>query len=402
MVDAAAYEQKYDELFPQLHERGRRLIAASDAKLLGHGGIEIVHKTSGLSRTTIASGINELTHGDVLPPHLCRKKGAGRKKSTDKDKTLFNDLLELVTPTTAGDPMSPLLWTAKSTRHISSTLNAEYHVVSHMTVSTLLKEAGYSLQSNVKSKEGTMKYEDRDHQFSYINEQAKVYLTSGDPVISVDTKKKELIGNYKNQGREWSLKGTPLEVNMHDFPDPDMGKAIPYGVYDIAQNNGYVTVGITHDTAEFAVSSIKNWWNHLGRKRYPRSRKLLITPDAGGSNGYRVRLWKKEIQKFADNTGLEVTVCHFPRGTSKWNKIEHKLFSFISCNWRGRPLTSYEVIVNLIAATTTQTGLKVYALLDSKKYRLKKEVSDRMMKQININPHEWHGDLNYTIKPGSK
>lgn len=397
----SAYQKKYSDLFPQLHERGKRLVAASDARFLGHGGIELIHHASGLSRTTIASGMKELTRGDTLPAQWSRRNGGGRHKTTKDDTTVHDDLLALVAPVTRGDPMSPLLWTAKSTRHLAHALREKQHVISHTTVGMLLKESGYSLQSNVKSREG-MKYEDRDAQFSYINEQAKVYIQAGNPVISVDTKKKELVGNYKNAGQEWLPKGAPIEVNMHDFPDKELGKAIPYGVYDLQQDNGYVTVGITHDTAEFAVQAIRNWWNHLGKKRYKGKKQLLITADAGGSNGYRVKLWKKTLQEFADESELEITVCHFPRGASKWNRIEHKLFSFITKNWRGRPLTSYEIIVSLIAATTTQTGLKVYALLDKKQYRLKKEVTDTMMKQIDLYPHSFHGELNYTIRPRRK
>jgi len=284
---------------------------------------------------------------------------------------------------------------------LSRELQQQNHQVSHTKAGQILKENNYRLQGNKKTKEGT-NHPDRDAQFQHINEKAKEYLKAGDPVISVDTKKKELVGNYKNPGRTWLPKGTPIEVNMHDFPDQKLGKAVPYGIYDIAQDQGYVNVGIDHDTAEFSVASIRRWWEHLGKERYPRSKRLLITADAGGSNGYRLRLWKKELQQLADEAGLTISVCHFPPGTSKWNKIEHRLFSFISINWQGRPLTNYEVIVNLISATQTRTGLKVYAVLDDRIYPLRKKVSDQQMKLLNLEPDPFHGEWNYTITPRGK
>lgn len=395
------YTCKYEQLFPSLHERGRRLVAASDAKMLGYGGITLVHKASGLDMKTIRRGIKELGNQEHrLPPERCRLPGGGRKKITETNPTVEQDLLSLVTDHSRGDPESPLQWTNKSTRTLAKELEKKDHRISHTKVGQVLKDNGYSLQSNRRTKEGT-DHPDRDEQFHYIATQSKEYLAGGDPVISVDTKKKELVGDFKNNGQTWLPKGKPIAVNIHDFPDKELGRAIPYGIYDLAHDQGYVNVGINHETAELAVASIRGWWEHLGKELYGQSRGLLITADSGGSNGYRLRLWKKELQRFADETGLEITVCHFPPGTSKWNKIEHRLFSFISINWKGHPLRSYQVIVNLIGSTTTKTGLKVYAVLDERKYQLRKKVTDQEMEALRIEPHDFHGEWNYTIKPRS-
>lgn len=396
------YKERYAKLFPELNERQRRLVAASDAMALGYGGIEVIHKASKLARNTIHKGIQELEKGEHLPEGRCRKVGGGRKRTSEKDKKLEEDLLLCIKPATKGDPMSALLWVSKSSRKLQELLNKQGHRISHMSVRTLLQRNGYTLQSNRKSRaEQTMREEERDQQFHYISRLAGSYLKRGSPVISSDTKKKELIGNYQNAGRTWQVSKKPIEVNMHDFPDKKLGKALPYGVYDLAMNEGYVTVGITHDTAEFAVASIENWWENLGKEKYTAATKLLITVDAGGSNGSRVRLWKLKLQEFADRSHLAITVCHFPAGTSKWNAIEHKLFSFISMNWKGQPLLSIQVIISLISATTTQTGLKVYASLDTQDYETKKEVTDGQMKSLHLFPHKFHPELNYTILPRS-
>jgi len=334
----------------------------------------------------------------TLAPERSRRAGGGRKELTKKDPTLPEDLEKLVAPDTRGDPESTLRWTVKSTRTLRDELAKKEHHISHVKVAKLLNTAGYSLQANRKTREGT-DHPDRDAQFRYINEHAQAFLQAGDPVISVDTKKKELVGNFKNNGQTWLPKGKPIEVKMHDFPDKILGKAVPYGILDIQQNDGYVNVGINHDTGEFSVASIERWWNALGKERYLHAKRLLITADAGGSNGWRLRLWKKELQRFADATGLSVTVSHFPPGTSKWNKIEHKLFSFISMNWRGKLLSSYKVIVNLIASTKTKSGLKVYAVLDDRIYALKKKVTEKEMRTLNLHPDSFHGEWNYTIQP---
>lgn len=401
MSEMEIYKQKYQQLLPELSERARRLVVAADAKSRGRGGMMFVHQASGISLPTIRKGMRELEAGVSLPEDRHRQPGGGRKKLTETDTTLESDLLAWVEDSAQGDPTSPLRWTHQSLRRLSRELQQQNHQVSHTKAGQILKENNYRLQGNKKTKEGT-NHPDRDAQFQHINEKAKEYLKAGDPVISVDTKKKELVGNDKNQGRTWLPKGTPIEVNMHDFPDQKLGKAVPSGIYDIAQDQGYVNVGIDHDTAEFSVASIRRWWEHLGKERYPRSKRLLITADAGGSNGYRLRLWKKELQQLADEAGLTISVCHFPPGTSKWNKIEHRLFSFISINWQGQPLTNYEVIVNLISATQTRTGLKVYAVLDDRIYPLRKKVSDQQMKLLNLEPDPFHGEWNYTITPRGK
>lgn len=400
MLEIEIYQQKYQQLLPELSERSRRLVVAADAKSKGYGGSMFVHKASGISLPTIRKGIRELNAGIQLPENRDRQPGAGRKKITKTDTALEADLLNLVEDSSQGDPELPLKWTNKSLRTLAKEMKANHHTISHTKVGHILKDNDYRLQANKKRKEGT-DHPDRNAQFKHISQTAKQFLDTKDPVISVDTKKKELIGNYKNNGQIWLLKGKPTEVNMHDFPDKKLGKAVPYGVYNIGDDQGYVNVGINHDTGEFAVASIKRWWEHLGKERYAKSKRILITADSGGSNGYRLKLWKKELQAFADKTGIAITVCHFPPGTSKWNKIEHRLFSFISINWKGKPLTNYEVIINLIASTKTRTGLKVFAALDENIYQLKKQVSDKEMKSFCIVPDEFHGEWNYTIKPRS-
>lgn len=400
MSEEERYKQKYKKLLPILPERSRRLVTAADAKSCGYGGVSFISRVSGMARSTIGRGITELDEETNIPPERNRRTGAGRKKITETDRMLETDLLKLADDSVKGDPELPLQWTLKSTRTFSEELAKQSHIVSHTKVMQLLRDNDYRLQGNVKSDEGVT-HPDRDEQFKYIAEKSQEHLCANNPVISVDTKKKELVGNFKNSGRQWLPKGNPIGVNTHDFPDPKLGKAVPYGTFDVGRNEGYVNVGINHDTGEFAVASIRRWWECLGRKNYPKTKKILITADAGGSNGYRLRLWKKELQQLSDETKLEIMVCHFPPGTSKWNKIEHRLFSFISINWKGKPLTSYEVIVSLIANTKTNKGLKVYAALDEGVYQLKKKISDREMKQLRIEPHEFHGEWNYTIKPSS-
>lgn len=365
---------------------------------MGYGGITFCHKASGLHPLTIRRGIRELGEKQDLLPEQSRRTGGGRKKLAEKDLTLKDDLETLAQAHALGDPESPLQWISAGTRTLARELEDQGHRIKHNVVAKLLKESGFSLQANRKTREGT-NHPDRDAQFRYINDQAHAFLAARDPVISVDTKKKELIGNYKNNGRIWLPKGKPVEVAMHDFPDKTLGKAVPYGILDIQRNDGYVNIGINHDTGEFSVASIERWWTTLGKEQYAHAKRILITADAGGSNGYRLRLWKKELQRFADVTGLAMTVCHFPPGTSKWNKIEHKLFSFISMNWKGKVLASYEAIVNLIASTKTKAGLKVYAVLDDRIYELKKKVTDAEFKTLQIKPHAFHGEWNYTIQP---
>jgi len=352
MGTTEALEQKYSLLFPHLNERQQHLIAALDAQQLGRGGVARISRITGFSRPTIYRAVESLTQ-PPLPVGRVRHSGAGRKALVEHDPQLVQALEALIDPDTRGDPMSPLRWTCKSTRQLARLLTAEGHRVSHMTVAQLLHGLRYSLQGNAKTKEGKQ-HPDRDAQFRYIQRQSKSFLSRGWPVISVDTKKKELVGNYGNSGQEWQPEGQPVEVDVHDFPDPDIAKAVPRGVYDPELNLGWVTVGCSHDTASFAVESIRRWWREMGHPLYPQAEKVLICADSGGSNGYRIRLWKLELQRWANETGLDVTVCHYPPGTSKWNKIEHRLFSHITMNWRGRPLVSYRVIVNLIGATTTQ------------------------------------------------
>ena len=392
--------EKLELLAPLFDEQIRRLWAAAEAQVLGHSGISLVARATGLSRTTIHQGIKDLVK--LHETKVLEKKkriraiGGGRKPIDEYDPTLRRDLELLVDPVTRGDPESPLRWTCKSTRQLAAALLAQGHVVGRQKVADLLAELGYSLQANKKTKEGSANHPDRDQQFNYINEQATAFQLRHEPVISVDTKKKELVGEFKNGGQEWQPKGEPEQVQGHDFPDPKLGKANPYGVYDQSANVGWVSVGTDHDTSEFAVESIRRWWNNMGRVRYPNATELLITADGGGSNGYRVRLWKVALQKFADETGLRISVCHFPPGTSKWNKIEHRMFSHISMNWRGRPLVSHEVIVNLIGSTTTQSGLVINAELDTNLYPKGIRISDEELEAVNLTKASFHGEWNYT------
>jgi hypothetical protein len=397
-VDAdATLVEKVTALLPYLNERQRRLFLAVEARCLGPGGVSRVARAAGVSRPTIQQGLRELA-GPVVALERVRRPGAGRKKLAERDPGLLTALEALVEPDTRGDPMSPLRWTCKSTRQLARALTGAGHRVSHTVVAELLDRAGYSLQAPAKTLEGRQ-HPDRDAQFRYLNEQVKAFLAAGQPVVSVDAKKKELVGTFKTGGREWQPKGHPEPVNVHDFPDPRLGKAIPYGIYDLGRNTGWVVVGQDHDTASFAVASLRRWWQAVGAAAYPGAERVLLCADGGGSNGYRVRLWKVELQRFADATGLEVTVCHLPPGTSKWNKIEHRLFAHISLNWRGRPLVSHEVIVELIGATTTQAGLRVQAEFDPGQYPTKVKVSDEEMARLHLTPHPFHGEWNYTLKP---
>jgi hypothetical protein len=387
-------KQKFSVLFTYLDERQRRIAAAVEARSLGHCGITAVAQATGMSRPSIHKGLGELTQRKPgVPLGRSRKTGAGRKPLRKSDPKIVEEVDRLVDPDTRGDPMSPLRWTCKSTRQLAQTLTATGHPISHRVVGKLLGWMGYSLQANVKTKEGTS-HPDRDAQFRYINEQVRRFLADQLPVISVDTKKKELIGEFRNRGVEWQPQGEPEPVQVHDFGKE---KGIPHGVYDVGKNLGWVTVGCDHDTASFAVASIRRWWLAMGRELYPGATKLLICADGGGSNGYRLRLWKLELQKFADEMGLAVTVCHLPPGTSKWNKIEHRLFSHISMNWRGRPLTSHEVVVELIAATTTKSGLRVRAALDRDQYPTGVEVSNEQLAKLSLRRHSFHGEWNYDL-----
>jgi Rhodopirellula transposase DDE domain/Helix-turn-helix of DDE superfamily endonuclease len=388
---------KFLAIFPHLDERQRRLLMAAEARALGHGGIRAVARAAGVREATVALGVDELDAG-AEPLGRARRPGGGRKRAADLDPGLRPALLALVEPDERGDPMSPLRWTVKSTRNLAGELTRRGHRVGADTVGDLLREEGFSLQGNAKTIEG-QRHPDRDAQFHYINEQVKDHQGSADPVISVDTKKKELVGQFKNAGREWRPKGQPTATRTHDFPEDGLGKVVPYGVYDISADTGWVNVGTDHDTAAFAVESIRRWWKTAGHGDYPQARRLLITADAGGSNGYRTRAWKAELAALAVETGLEITVCHFPPGTSKWNKIEHRLFSHITMNWRGRPLTSHEVIVQTIAATTTRTGLRVHAELDTSTYDTGIQISDGQMGALPLTRHDWHGDWNYTLRP---
>ena len=385
----------------------RRLVAAAESAAIGYGGVSVVARATGVSRRAITAGMKELSQQKVPPEPLptqsrIRRKGAGRKRTVEKDPSLREDLDRLVDPVTRGDPESPLRWTCKSVRKLAEELRREGHAVSYQTVAELLHEMDYSLQANQKTLEGNQ-HADRNQQFEYINRKAQRYLKQGEPVISVDTKKKELVGDFKNSGREWQPQGEPGQVQVHDFEirQPDKGKVAPYGVYDLGRNVGWVSVGVDHDTAEFAVESIRRWWRWMGRRSYPRAKRVLLTADSGGSNGARVRLWKWELQQLADETGLEISVCHFPPGTSKWNKIEHRLFSFISQNWRGKPLISHQVIIDLIASTTTKTGLTVKSKLDTNTYEQGIKVSDQQMAELQLRKEKFHGDWNYRILPRS-
>jgi transposase len=391
---------KYAALSAFLDERQRRLWMGAEAREWGHGGVAAVARATGASRSTVSRGVDELESG-VAPDGRARRRGGGRKRAEDSDPALAEALEALVAPESRGDPQSPLRWTAKSTRDLAQALTERGHQASDWLVRRMLRAAGYSLQGNAKTAEGRQ-HPDRDAQFGYLNEQASAAIAAGQPVISVDAKKKELVGQFKNGGREWQPQGRPEQVNVHDFKDPRWGKAIPYGIYDLAANTGWVSVGRDHDTAAFAVQSIRTWWKAMGQARYPGATRLLISADGGGSNGYRVRAWKAELAQLAAQTGLQITVCHLPPGTSKWNKIEHRLFSQITMNWRGRPLTSHQVIIELIAATRTRTGLTVHAEPDTAAYPLGTRITDRQMRALEkqaITRHDWHGEWNYTLHP---
>ena len=403
MADEAAVGDRFRLLAGELDERALRLWAAAEAVALGRGGTAAVARATGIAPSTIRRGRVELASGESPGPGRVRRVGAGRKRLTEKDPTLLADLEQLLDGETRGDPEQPLRWTAKSLRALAGELRAQGHEISARSVAPLLRQLGYSLQANAKTKEGAQ-HPDRDAQFRHINEAVKAALDAGEPAISVDTKKKELVGDFKNAGRELRPKGRPAQVRTHDFrdPDPELGKAAPYGVYDLADDVGWVNVGIDNDTAQFAVASIHGWWDDLGHARYPHATTLTITADCGGSNGNRTRLWKTELQQLADQTGLQVRVCHFPPGTSKWNKIEHRLFSFISQNWRGKPLLNRQVIINLIGATTTRTGLRVYARLDEGSYPKGIKVTDADLAAVNLTADPFHPEWNYTIKPRGK
>jgi hypothetical protein len=397
----AGIRRRYKLLSPELDERRRRQWAAAEAREHGWGGVTVVAQATGLSRPTIAVGLRELDLSSkqrLAEAARVRRPGGGRKAATETDPQLLKALEALIEPATRGDPESPLRWTCKSTRRLADELTRQKHPVSDRTVATLLKEAGYSLQANRKTREGGA-HPDRDAQFQYINEQVKRFQQRGQPAISVDTKKKELIGDFKNGGREWRPQGMPEEVRVHDFLDKKLGKAIPYGVYDILNNQGWVSVGIDHDTAQFAAHSIRRWWKQMGQRRFPEARELLVTADGGGSNSCRSRLWKLSLQELADELELKLVLSHFPPGTSKWNKIEHRLFSFMTQNWRGKPLVSHQTIVNLIANTTTRTGLTVKAALDTNTYPTAVKVTDAQLAQLRLKRHDFHGEWNYTLTP---
>ena len=398
MIDVSGIKKRFSILSGLLDERSRRLVAAAESLALGRGGISAVSRATRMSRPVIRLGVGELENPQAVVRGRVRRPGGGRKRIVESASELIGDLEGLVEPATRGDPESPLRWTCKSVRRLAEELKRQGHVISYPVVAELLREQGYSLQGNRKSQEGDS-HPDRNAQFEHINRKVKRFLASQQPVISVDTKKKELVGNFKNSGRELRPQGEPEKVRVHDFVIPELGRATPYGVYDLAQNTGWVSVGMDHDTAEFAVETIRRWWKDMGRAVYPRANRLLITADAGGSNGPRLRLWKVELQQLADETGLRIAVCHFPPGTSKWNKIEHRLFSFISQNWRGKPLISFEVIVNLIAATTTAKGLKVHAELDDRPYSAGTQIEDEELAEVRLKRDKFHGEWNYEIHP---
>jgi hypothetical protein len=406
MRDAAAIERirhKFQTLAPLMDERMRRHWAAAEARELSWGGVTSVAQATGLSRTTIAAGLEELKAqtGDTAVQPRIRRPGGGRKPLDHHDPDLWAALDALVEPVTRGDPETPLRWTCKSTRRLAQELGAQQHAISAGTVAKMLRDLGYSLQANRKTREGAS-HPDRNAQFAYISRQVRRLQKRGQPVVSVDTKKKELVGDFKNAGQEWRPQGEPEEVRVHDFMDRTKGKVIPYGVYDLANNLGWVSLGIHRDTAQFAARTLRHWWQALGTKRFPQARELLITADGGGSNSYRSRLWKVALQQLADDVGLTLRVCHFPPGTSKWNKIEHRLFSFITQNWRGKPLSSHQTIINLIASTTTKTGLTVHAVLDTNHYETGIKVSDDQMAKLNLKPADFHGEWNYSIAPHRK
>jgi transposase len=400
MSDAeAAIAERFRLLGPQLNERQRRAFAASEARTFGYGGIAAAARACGLAENTVRKGLRELDEQPLAPGRV-RKPGAGRPAAEERDPKLLDALRELVEADTRGDPERVLLWTSRSARNLADELAERGHPIGFRTVPKLLRKLGYSLQSSRKTLEGRQ-HPDRDAQFRHINERVSAQVAAGQPAISIDTKKKELVGEFKNAGREWHPQGQAPAVNTYDFPSMAAGKAIPYGIYDIAKDSGFVSVGIDRDTAQSSVAAIRAWWDQLGAERYPGATSLLITADCGGPNGNRTRLWKTELQQLADDTGLEISVCHFPPGTSKWNKVEHRLFSFISKNWRGRPLASYEVIINSIAATTTPTGLDVYARLDTSDYP-KVEVTDAQLAAVNLTRDQFHPEWNYSITPSPK
>ncbi len=400
-----ALAAKFAPLEPLLDERTRRLWAAVEARALGRGGIARVAEATGLARATIRAGLRDLDTSHPAAPvpapnERVRRPGGGRSSLVEGDPYLLRALERLVEPVTRGDPMSPLCWTCKSAARLAAELQTQGHVVSERTVNRLLHALGYSLQANRKTLEGRQ-HPDREAQFQYLNRRVKAFQRQGQPVVSVETKKKELVGQFRAGGREGHPSGQPEQVKVHDFPDKEQGKVIPYGVYDLATNTGWVSVGVDHDTAEFAVATLRRWWHHLGREVYPQARRLLITADGGGSNGSRCRLWKSELQQLADDLGLRISVCHFPPGTRKWNKIEHRMFCHLTENWRGRPLVSREVVVNLIGHTTTKTGLEIRSELDENRYPIGREITDQQMQALSIQREKFHGEWNYTIKPRS-
>ena len=398
MIDESAIRLRFEVVAPVLDEHGLRRFAAAEAMAAGPGGVSAVMRATGIARSTIRRGLDELADGDAPDGERVRRAGGGRKPLSATDASLIDDLRSLVEPETRGDPQSPLLWTCKSLRKLSQSLRDMGHKIGRTVVGELLYKLDYRLQANRKTREGAS-HPDRDGQFRYINDQVKAALAAGEPAISVDTKKKELVGDFRNGGREWRPKSSPEHVRVHDFVIPELGRAVPYGVYDIADNVGWVSVGIDHDTAAFATNAIRSWWQLMGRQRYPQAKSLLITADGGGSNGSRVRLWKVELQKLADEFRIPITVCHLPPGTSKWNKIEHRLFSFITGNWRGKPLVSHQVIVELIAATTTNAGLKVRCQLDPNTYPAGIKVPNAELQAVDLIRHDFHGEWNYTISP---
>ena len=393
--------EKYQKLAPELNERTLRLFAAAEALSLGRGGISLVSRVLEISRDRISRGIKDMASQKKLSPQRVRRKGGGRKRLLASDPTLKEDIEVLLSPYTRGDPESPLRWTCKSVRNLADALHHQGHSVSHSTVASLVEAMGYSLQANRKTTEGKQ-HPDRNAQFEYISRLVQSHQRSGEPVISVDTKKKEKVGDFKNGGQEWHPQGHPEKVRVYDFIDKKLGKVAPYGVYDLTKNNGWVSVGVDHDTAAFAVASIQRWWRKMGSPAYPTASHLLITADSGGSNSARNRLWKVELQKMANRTGLAITVCHFPPGTSKWNKIEHRMFSFITQNWRGKPLVDRATIVNLIGSTKTKEGLKIRCELDTKTYPKGIKVTDAQLEKVKLKKHKFHGDWNYTIYPNKK
>lgn len=402
MMDKEEYaiKVKYEKIASFLNEKQKRIYLGNEAETIGQGGISLVSRITNVSRRRIAEGIKELHKPEEYQLNRIRREGGGRKQSASLDKKLVSDLEKLLESNTRGDPESPLMWTCKSLRNLAAELKAMGHQTSHKMIGELLHKLDYSLQVNKKTKEGAS-VPDRNEQFEYINKLVNNFQLKNQPVISVDAKKKELIGNYKNNGQKWEPKGHAEEVNMHDFSDKELGKISPYGIYDMEKNLGWINIGIDHDTATFAVESIKSWWLTMGKVLYPDAKELLITADAGGSNSVRSRVWKVQLQKFVNETGLHITVCHFPPGTSKWNKIEHRLFSFISQNWRGQPLINHEVVVNLIASTKTRNGLKVKCQIDKKKYPTGIKVSDKELSLVNITKDSFHGEWNYSIKPNN-